>query len=78
MRIILEAILLAILLPLSVIFNFLGPVITNPYILYGGSILLFISTGLICRYECKMGDIKMKDNEISVEDVDFQISKFVF
>lgn len=78
MRIILEAILLAILLPLSVILNFLGPVITNPYILYGGSILLFIWTGLICHYECKMGDIKMKDNEISVEDVEFQISKFVF
>lgn len=73
-----EAILLAILLPISVIFNFLGLVISNTYILYGGTILLFIWTILICRYECKMGDIKMKDSEISVEDVDFQISKFVF
>lgn len=78
MRIILEVIILAILLPLSVIFNFLEPVITNPYILYGSTVLLFIWTCLICRYECKMGDIKMKDNEISVEDVKFQIAEFVF
>ena len=73
-----ETILLAILLPLSVIFNFLEPVITNTYILYGGTILLFIWTILTCRYECKMGDIKMRDNEISVEDVEFKISDFVF
>ena len=76
--IILEAILLAVLLPLSMILNFLEPVITNTYVLYGGTILLFIWTIFTCRYECKMGDIKMKDSEISVEDVDFQISKFVF
>ena len=76
--IILEAILLAVLLPLSMILNFLGPVITNTYVLYGGTILLLIWTIFTCRYECKMGDIKMRDNEISVEDVDFQISEFVF
>lgn len=76
--IILEAILLAILLPLSVIFNFLEPVITNSYILYGGTILLFVWTVLTCHYECKMGDIKMKDNEISVENVNFEVSEFVF
>lgn len=76
--IILKAILLAVLLPLSMILNFLGPVITNTYVLYGGTILLLIWTIFTCRYECKMGDIKMRDNEISVEDVDFQISKFVF
>ena len=76
--IILEAILLAVLLPLSMILNFLGPVITNTYVLYGGTILLLIWTIFTCRYECKMGDIKMRDNEISVEDVDYQISEFVF
>jgi hypothetical protein len=76
--IILEAILLAILLPLSVILNFLGPFLLNPYVLYGGTILLFIWTALVCRYECKMGEIKMKDTEIPVEEVDFKISNFVF
>ena len=75
---ILEMILLIVILSLSIIFNILEPIITNPYILYGGSILLFIWTILTCCYECKIGDIKMKDNEISVENVDFRNSKFIF
>ena len=78
MRIIFEAILLAILLPVSAILNFLGPVITNPYILYGGSILLFVWTILFGMYESKMPILKMKDNEIPIEDVEFKISDFVF
>ena len=78
MRIILEAILLAILLPISAILNFLEPVITNPYILYGGSVFLFVWTILFGMYESKMPILKMKDNEIPVEDVEFKISDFVF
>lgn len=76
--IVLEIFALIFILFITLIASVLEPLFSNPYILYGGSILLFIWTVLTCRYECKMGDIKMKDNEISVEEVDFQISEFVF
>ena len=40
--------------------------------LYVISIILFGLTLLICMYEEKLGQIKMKDNEIPVENVNFR------
>lgn len=64
-----------VILPMSYICEFLMSHMVLTYILIAA---LFIWTILTCRYECKMGDIKMRDNEIPVSEVDFNISNFIF
>ena len=39
---------------------------------------LIIWAAWTCRYECKIGDIKMRDNEIPVSEVEFKTSNFIF
>ena len=42
------------------------------------ALLIFLPNVISGRYYCKLGDINMRDNEINAEDVEFEISKFIF
>lgn len=64
-----------IMLPMGYICGFLMNHMVLTYSLLG---ILVIWTAWTIRYECKIGDIKMRDNEISVEKVDFKCSNFIF
>ena len=71
------ALLYAILVmyPVGYICEFLMNHMVLTYSLMG---IFILWTTWICRYECKMGEIKMKDNEIPVSKVDFKSSNFIF
>ena len=64
-----------VILPMSYICEFLMSHMVLTYILIAA---LFIWTILTCRYECKIGDIKMRDNEISPDKIDFKTRDFIF
>ena len=64
-----------VMLPMCYICGFLMNHMVLTYTLIA---TLFIWTILTCRFECKMGDIKMRDNEIPVSEVDFKTSDFIF
>jgi hypothetical protein len=64
-----------VMLPISYICEFLMSHIILTYILMT---TLFIWAFCFGIYECKKGDIYMKDNEIPIEEVNFKISKFIF
>ena len=64
-----------VLLPMGYICGFLMEHMVLTYILIGA---LIIWAAWTCRYECKIGDIKMRDNEIPVSEVEFKTSNFIF
>ena len=64
-----------VMLPLGYICGFLMEHMVLTYILIGA---LIIWAAWTCRYECKIGDIKMRDNEIPVSEVEFKTSNFIF
>jgi len=64
-----------VMLPMSYICGFLMEHMVLTYILIGA---LIIWAAWTCRYECKIGDIKMRDNEIPVSEVEFKTSNFIF
>jgi hypothetical protein len=64
-----------VMLPMGYICGFLMEHMILTYILLGA---LIMWTVWICRYECKIGDIKMRDNEIPADKVDFKCSNFIF
>lgn len=64
-----------VMLPMSYICEFFMSHLVLTYSLIG---ILFIWTILTCRYECKIGDIKMRDNEISPNKVNFKTRDFIF
>lgn len=64
-----------VMLPMGYICGFLMEHMILTYILLGA---LIIWAAWTCRYECKIGDIKMKDNEIPVSEVEFKTSNFIF
>ena len=66
---------ICIMLPMGYICGFLMEHMVLTYILIGA---LIIWAAWTCRYECKIGDIKMRDNEIPISEVDFKTSNFIF
>ena len=66
---------IVVMLPMGYICGFLMNHMVLTYSLLG---ILVIWAICVCRYECKMGDIKMRDNEIPVSQVDFKCSNFQF
>lgn len=64
-----------VMLPMGYICGFLMEHMVLTYILIGA---LIIWAAWTCRYECKIGDIKMRDNEIPVSEVEFKTSNFIF
>lgn len=64
-----------VMLPMGYICGFLMEHMILTYILLGA---LIIWAAWTCRYECKIGDIKMRDNEIPVSEVEFKTSNFIF
>lgn len=66
---------LLVMLPMGYICGFLMNHMVLTYTLLG---ILVMWAAWTCRYECKMGDIKMRDNEIPASEVDFRCSNFKF
>lgn len=64
-----------VMLPMSYICEFF---MSHMILTYTLTAALFIWTILTCRYECKIGDIKMRDNEISPNKVNFKTRDFIF
>ena len=64
-----------VLLPMGYVCEFFMSNMVLTYSLIG---ILFVWTIFTCRYECKMGGIKMRDNEISPDKVDFKTRDFIF
>lgn len=64
-----------VMLPIGYICEFLMSHMILTYILMAA---LFIWAFCFGIYECKKGDIYMRDNEIAIEEVNFKISKFIF
>ena len=64
-----------VMLPMGYICGFLMEHMVLTYILIGA---LIIWAAWTCRYECNIGDIKMRDNEIPVSQVEFKTSNYIF